>query len=112
MRVSSCSPTIEDGVVWRPRSYLIEVKQGVIPMQGHYEVTAAEMAKAAGIDPKAFRKGLRDEQLPWHHHYDRWTVREGSPEHRDMLRVSSRLTRCPLTMPSGPEIVLAHPKSI
>jgi hypothetical protein len=54
--------------------------------------SAAEMARRAGVDPKAFRQALRDENLPWHRHNDSWTVFVGSPKHRDMQRVLARLT--------------------
>jgi prophage maintenance system killer protein len=36
--------------------------------------SAVDMAKQAGIDPKRFRKALRDEHFSWHNHNDRWTV--------------------------------------
>ena len=36
--------------------------------------SAEDMAKQAGIDPKRFRKALRDERFSWHNHNDRWTV--------------------------------------
>jgi hypothetical protein len=39
------------------------------------------MAKQAGIDPKSFRKALRDERLSWHNRNDRWTVDVGSEQH-------------------------------
>jgi hypothetical protein len=54
--------------------------------------SAAEIARRAGVDPKAFRQALRDENLPWHRHNDSWTVFVGSPKHRDMQRVLARLT--------------------
>lgn len=57
------------------------------------EVTAIKLARAAGIDPKRFRQALRAERLPWHQHYERWVVLEGSVEHSDMLRVLSELTK-------------------
>ena len=55
------------------------------------EVTAVEMAKAEGLDPKKFRAALRDEGFPWHGHGERWTVRRDSPEHQDMQAVMNRL---------------------
>ncbi len=39
-----------------------------------YEVTAIEMARAAGIDPKRFRQALQEEKLDWHRHNERWLV--------------------------------------
>lgn len=57
------------------------------------QVTAAEMAREAGITPKRFRDALRKETLPWHDHsYMRWTVTNGSCEHTDMRRILSNLT--------------------
>ncbi len=55
------------------------------------EITAKEMAKKAGVGPQRFRNALRKANLPWHTHYDRWTVRLGSPQHRAMERVLNRL---------------------
>ena len=51
------------------------------------EITAVEIARDAGIDPKRFRQALRRENLAWHHYYAKWTVAEGSPKHKDMIRV-------------------------
>ena len=61
--------------------------------KGPETTSAAEMARAAGLDPKAFRQTLRDENLPWHTHNDPWIVSVGSPEHEDMQRVLARLVR-------------------
>lgn len=55
-------------------------------------ITAVEMARSAGIDPKTFRRALRAEAFPWHGHNERWTVPVGSPQHNDMLRVLRSLT--------------------
>ena len=55
------------------------------------EVTAVEMARGEGVDPKRFRRALRGENFPWHSPNARWTVGRDSPEHRDMLRVLARL---------------------
>ena len=55
------------------------------------KVTAVEMARAAGVNPKKFRRALRQENFPWHEHSDRWTVGLDSPEHRDMSRVLEHL---------------------
>ena len=51
------------------------------------DTTAVEMARQAGISPKAFRHALRKGNLPWHQHNARWTVRRGSDEHRAMEHV-------------------------
>ncbi len=56
-------------------------------------VTAPDMARNAGIDPKKFRQALRDAELAWHKHGGRWKVFCDSPEHKDMLRVLNRLTQ-------------------
>ncbi len=50
-------------------------------------VTAVEMAKSKGIDPKRFRAALRAENFKWHLHNHPWAVPKGSPEHEDMRRV-------------------------
>lgn len=55
-------------------------------------VTAAEIARAAGIDPKTFRAALRRANLNWHAHYEKWEVPFGSAEHRDMSDVLASLT--------------------
>ena len=62
-------------------------------MQDLNMISAVEMAKEAGIDPKRFRKALRDEALPWHVPNERWLVRRSSPEHDDMVRVLKQLMR-------------------
>lgn len=53
--------------------------------------TAAEMARSHGVDPKRFRAALRRASLRWHSHNERWEVRIGSPEHRDMERILAAL---------------------
>lgn len=55
-------------------------------------VTAAEIARAAGIDPKTFRAALRRANLNWHAHYEKWEVPFSSAEHRDMSDVLASLT--------------------
>lgn len=56
-------------------------------------VTAAEMARNAGIDPKTFRAALRRANLKWHAYYEKWEVPFGSAEHRDMSDVLASLTQ-------------------
>ena len=63
------------------------------------QVSAVEMAKAAGIDPKRFRQALRDEEFDWHVHGASWTVNRHGPEHLDMERVLRRL------VPDSPTIL-------
>ena len=57
------------------------------------EVTAADMARENGIDPKVFRAALRRQGFRWHQHNGRWTVPRNSPEHHNMLRVLELMTR-------------------
>ncbi len=54
-------------------------------------VEAADMAYAVGIDPKRFRHALRDAKLSWHEHEERWVVRRGSSQHKDMQSVLKSL---------------------
>lgn len=56
-------------------------------------ITAIEMARDAGLNPKRFRQALRDAGLTWHVHNQYWTVRENTREHRDMLAVLNDLTK-------------------
>ena len=75
------------------------VAEGIIRTSGsdevksHSEVTAVEMAKAEGVDPKKFRAALRRESFSWHSLGERWTVGRDSPEHRDMQTVMDRLLK-------------------
>ena len=59
----------------------------------NHQITAIEMAKQHGLDPKRFREALRDEGLSWHRPNEKWTVVYGSQEHEDMCRVLSRLLK-------------------
>ena len=54
-------------------------------------VTAAEMARSWGIDPKRFRRELRSQSFAWHGHNDRWKVPVGSSQHKEMELVLSNL---------------------
>jgi hypothetical protein len=54
-------------------------------------VTAIELAQSANVDPKKLRAALRRQEFPWHKHGEHWTVERNGSEHRDMLRVLSRL---------------------
>jgi hypothetical protein len=56
-------------------------------------VTAQEMAKEAGVDPKLFRAELREAGFSWHQHNDRWEVVHGSPEHDEMKAVLDRIVK-------------------
>ncbi len=55
------------------------------------QTDAVTMAKAAEVDPRAFRAALRAAGLPWHLHGARWVVTKGSSEHGDMKRVLADL---------------------
>ena len=54
-------------------------------------VTAAEMARERGIDPKRFRAALRAADLGWHVHGGGWTVQRDSSEHADLKRILASL---------------------
>lgn len=56
-------------------------------------VTAREMAEAADISPKSFRRKLREAQFAWHAHGARWTVEKGGPEHKGMMGVLAGMQR-------------------
>jgi hypothetical protein len=62
-------------------------------------VTAAEMARSAGVEPKAFRAALRRAKFNWHVHNGRWEVLHDSAEHREMIEVLGLLTRAGNTAP-------------
>ena len=51
-------------------------------------VTATEIAKAHGLDPKRLRKALRKAKPFNHAHNERWRVARGSTEHVAMERVA------------------------
>jgi len=55
------------------------------------QTDAVTMAKAAEVDPRAFRAALRAAGLPWHLHGARWVVTKESSEHGDMKRVLADL---------------------
>lgn len=50
-------------------------------------VTAAEIAREHGLDPKRYRQALRDAKLSWYVWGAPWTVHSGSSQHEDLLRV-------------------------
>lgn len=56
------------------------------------ETTAADMARAAGVDPKIYRAALRRADLYWHAEGAAWTVLIGSDRHKEMEAVLGRLT--------------------
>lgn len=55
------------------------------------ETTAADMARAAGVDPKRFRAALRSAGLAWHREGTPWNVEIGGPRHRQMEAVLQSL---------------------
>lgn len=57
------------------------------------EVTAVEMARAAGVDPKRFRQRLREARLAWHAHNAPWRVVEHSDRHEQMQAVLARMVK-------------------
>jgi hypothetical protein len=60
-------------------------------------VAAADMARHAGVDPKAFRKRLRAEKerghFQWHVHGGRWVVPEESSQHHELQQILRDLMR-------------------
>jgi hypothetical protein len=54
-------------------------------------ITAQDMAKEAGVDPKLFRAELREARFSWHQHNDRWEVVYGSSEHNEMKALLDRI---------------------
>lgn len=58
-------------------------------------VTAVELARDMGIDPKRFRHELRQAEdrgeITWHQKGQRWVAWVDSPELRDMERVLTNL---------------------
>ena len=56
------------------------------------QITAAEMARAAGVDPKRFRAALRSAGPAWHAEGGAWTVDKGSARHCEMETVLAQLT--------------------
>lgn len=55
------------------------------------EITAAEMARAARVDPKRFRMALRGQSFPWHRHGEPWTVICGSTQHQQLQAILDSL---------------------
>ncbi|MFM9850027.1 MAG: hypothetical protein ACKVP3_23080 [Hyphomicrobiaceae bacterium] len=56
-------------------------------------VTAVELARASGVDPKQFREKLREQGFDWHAPYERWSFVEGSDEHKSMLAVLNAMRK-------------------
>ena len=54
-------------------------------------ITALQIAKANGIDPKMFRRKLREKKIRWHQHGAQWQALKGSPQHADMEHVMKEL---------------------
>jgi hypothetical protein len=64
-------------------------KQGEIPARKL--VTAEEIARAYGLNPKSYRHELRAAGLQWHDRHQPWEVTPASPEQRDMLAIAERM---------------------
>jgi hypothetical protein len=54
-------------------------------------ITAVEMAKEAGVNPKVFQAALRRQHFRRHFRDSHWTVEKDSLEHEDMRRVLQSL---------------------
>lgn len=54
-------------------------------------VTAVQIAKTYGLDPKTLRAALREAKLGWHQHRAPWEGERGGDRHADMERVAGRL---------------------
>lgn len=58
------------------------------------QITAIDIAKHYGLDPKRLRQALRDENFDWHPvKYARWIVQKNSAEEADIVRIAERLVR-------------------
>lgn len=57
------------------------------------EVAAADMARAAGVDPKLFRRKLREACFDWHAHNAPWRAVEDDARHEQMKAVLKDLRR-------------------
>ena len=55
------------------------------------QITAVELARSEGIDPRQFRAALRAADLSWHRHSEPWTVERGSAEHQAMQLILAAL---------------------
>jgi len=75
-----------------------------------HTVTAVDMARSAGVEPKRFRAALRQANLAWHSHNGRWEVRHGGVEHRDMIEVLALLTPAVKTA-TARELGASRPRS-
>jgi len=59
----------------------------------HDTITAIDVARSFGIDPKRLRAELRRENFRWHRHQERWVAARGSDEHRLIEALARRLAR-------------------
>ena len=57
------------------------------------KISAADMANAVGVDPKAFTEALRAAGLAWHQNKAPWVVKRDSPQHDDMKTVLVNLLK-------------------
>ena len=54
-------------------------------------ITAVQIAKANGVDPKVFRERLSKAEMKWHQYGAPWEAPRDSPQHADMERVMAEL---------------------
>lgn len=54
-------------------------------------VTAVQIAKTYGLDPKTLRAALRKAGLRWHQHGAPWEGERGGDRHADMERIAGHL---------------------
>ncbi len=57
----------------------------------HRLVTAEQIARHFGLDPKSYRARLRQAQLDWHEANARWEVETASAEQKDMLSIAEEM---------------------
>jgi 3-hydroxyisobutyrate dehydrogenase-like beta-hydroxyacid dehydrogenase len=57
------------------------------------QVSAVDLAKKAGVSPKAFRAALRKAGFDWHQHRAPWVADRGSQQERDMRNVLRSMSR-------------------
>jgi hypothetical protein len=55
------------------------------------QITAVELARTEGIDPRQIRAVLRAAELRWHRHGGPLTVEQGSAEHQAMQSILAGL---------------------
>jgi hypothetical protein len=56
-------------------------------------ITAVELARQAGVEPKAYRAALRKREFAWHLRNHPWSVKKNGPEHVEMVKVLRAMKR-------------------